>query len=78
MIRNYALERQSCDGKGCHPDGYFFLDESTAKSAAREVLATHKGLKGKKLEAYLRKYWKKSWSHFDVNRTGAVEVLRIP
>ena len=78
MIKSYALERQTCDGKGCHPDGYFFLDESNAKSAAREVLATHKGLKGKKLERYLKKYWAKSWSHFDVNRTGSVGVLRIP
>ena len=78
MIRTYALERQSCDGKGCHPDGKFFLDEKQAKSAAREVLATHKGLKGKKLEAYLRKYWKKAWGHFDVNRTNAVCVLNIP
>ena len=78
MIRTYALERQTCDGKGCHPDGYFFLNEQLAKQAAKEVLATHKGLKGAALKSYLSKYWKKAWGHFDVNRTGAVEVLRIP
>ena len=78
MIRTYALERQSCDGKGCHPDGYFFLNEQLAKQAAKEVLATHKGLKGGKLSAYLKKYWKKEWRHFDVYLTGAVEVIRIP
>ena len=78
MIRTYALERQTCGGKGCHPDGYFFLNEQLAKQAAKEVLATHKGLKGAALKSYLSKYWKKAWGHFDVNRTGAVGVLRIP
>ena len=78
MIRTYALERQTCDKKGCHPDGYFFLNEKLAKQAAKEVLATHKGLKGAALKSYLKKYWKKAWGHFDVNRTGAVGVLRIP
>jgi hypothetical protein len=78
MIRTYALERQTCDGKGCHPDGYFFLNEQLAKKTAKEVLATPKGRKAVALADYLKTYLPSTWAHFDVNRTGAVGVLRIP
>ena len=77
MIKNYALERQTC-APDCQPDGTFWLNESAAKDAAREVLGTHKDMGDAELSAYLKKYWSKAWGHFDVNRSGYIEVLKAP
>ena len=46
--------------------------------AAREVLATHKGLSGAALDKYMDTYWSKAWGHFDVNRTGAIPIMYAP
>jgi len=54
------------------------MNEATARAAASEVLATHKGLKGDALEKYLGTYFAKAWGHFDVNRTGTIEVIKMP
>lgn len=43
MISNYATEGASEEGA---PNGTFWMSEGNAEAAAREVLATHKGLKG--------------------------------
>ena len=75
MINTYATEGENKDGSG---DGVFTLTEAQAKAAATEVLGTHKGLVGPAAEAYLSTYWSKAWGHFDVNRTGAVAVVRSP
>jgi len=75
MIEQYALEGKNKDGS---PNGQFWLDEAGAKAAAREVLATHKGLKGAALNTYLNTYWKKAWGHFDVNLVGKIEVIKAP
>ena len=74
MIKNYALEGKNKDGS---PNGQFWIDEAGARAAATEVLATNKGMKtGKK--AYLNTYFAKAWGHFDVNRTGKIEVIKMP
>ena len=74
MIKNYALEAKNKDGS---PSGKFWIDEAGARAAATEVLATNKGMKtGKK--AYLNTYFAKAWGHFDVNRTGKIEVIKMP
>ena len=75
MIETYALETKNKDGS---PTGTFQMSEATTKAAATEVLGTHKGLKGAELEAYLNTYFAKAWAHFDVNKTGAVEVIKMP
>ena len=75
MIKTYALEGKNKDGS---PSGAFFLDQAGARAAASEVLATHKGLKGAALQNYLKTYFAKAWSHFDVNQTGKVEVIAMP
>ena len=54
------------------------MNESITRAAAREVLETHKGLTGDKLNAYLDTYFGKAWGHFDVNRTGEIEVIKSP
>ena len=54
------------------------MNESTTRAAAGEVLETHKGLKGDALQKYLDTYFTKAWGHFDVNRSGLVEVIKMP
>lgn len=75
MIMNYASEHKNKDGS---PNGTFSVSEAAASAAAREVLATHKGMTGAALEDYMKTYWARSWAHFDVNRTGAIEVIKMP
>ena len=75
MIQNYALEAKTKEGE---PSGKFWMNESTTRAAAAEVLETHKGLKGDDLKLYLDTYFKKAWGHFDVNQTGYVEVIKMP
>jgi hypothetical protein len=86
MIQNYALEGKLChedeDGKPikdtCVPNGKFFVNKKYAKVAASEVLATHKGLTGDASKGYLDTYFEKAWGHFDVNRVGVIEVIKMP
>ena len=75
MISKYALEGQNKDDS---PDGTFWMNEATTRAAASEVLGTHKGLSGAALSSYLDTYFAKAWAHFDVNRTGTVEVIKMP
>jgi hypothetical protein len=82
MISNYALEEKTAPDAagvgGGEPTGNFWMSESTSRAAAAEVLATHKGLNGAALTKYLDTYFAKAWGHFDVNRTGMVEVIKMP
>ena len=75
MIEQYALEGKNKDGS---PNGQFWMDESNARAAAHEVLDTHRHLTGEARDAYLKTYWARSWAHFDVNRTGKVEAIKMP
>ena len=75
MIQQYANEGKNKDGS---PNGSFWMGEAETRAAAREVLGTHKGMKGEALDGYMAKYFGKAWSHFDVNRTGKVEVIKMP
>merc|ERR1711934_484521 len=83
MIENYALEEQTAEDKatgykGGEPTGKFWMDEASAKAAASEVLCTHKAICGGDLATYLGSYFQKAWGHFDVNRTGMIEVIKMP
>ena len=85
MIKKYAVEERTDtdvldDGQkvGGEPTGKFWMTQSTTLSAAKEVLATHKGLSGDTLSAYLDTYFQKAWDHFDVNAKGEVEVIKMP
>ena len=54
------------------------MNEATARAAAAEVLTTHKGLKGDALAKYLDTYFPRTFAHFDVNRSGFIEVIKMP
>ena len=85
MITAYAHEEKSKvvehdDGTktGGEPTGKFWMNKEDALSAAREVLNTHKGLAGAALDQYIATFFDKAWGHFDVNKTGWIEVIKMP
>merc|ERR1719450_601494 len=80
MIKNYAIDKncEEDEDKDPYPCGKFVMNQATMRAAASEVLCTHKGLCGGKLQEYLDTYFAKAWGHFDVNRTGEIEVIKSP
>ena len=75
MIMQYALEGKNKDGT---PNHKFFMNEAQTKAAAAEVLANNKKMPEGERDAYLQKYFAKTWAHFDVNGSGMVEVQVMP
>jgi hypothetical protein len=71
LIENYAIEMKDKDGK---PTGNFFFDKAAAKSAAKEVVATH----GSNDKSIIENNFEDTWNHFDVNKDALVEVERMP
>merc|ERR1711934_377713 len=80
MIQNYAIEKNCTEDKDepATTCGKFVMNEATMRAAASEVLCTHKGLCGGSPQSYLDTYFAKAWGHFDVNRTGEIEVIKSP
>jgi hypothetical protein len=75
MIKTYALEQKTKEG---FPSGKFWMDEAGTRAAASEVLATNAKMPAADIPKYLETYFAKAWGHFDVNRTGKVEVIKMP
>ena len=75
MIEQYALEQKNKDGT---PSGKFWMDEAGTRAAAREVLETNCKISGKARDDWMNTYFTKAWNHFDVNRGGKVEVIKMP
>ena len=75
MIEQYALEQKNKDGT---PSGKFWMDEAGTRAASREVLETNCKVSGKARDDWMSAYFEKAWNHFDVNRTGKVEVIKMP
>merc|ERR1719498_781518 len=75
MIQNYALEQKTKPGA---PSGKFWMNEAATRAAATEVLANIVHMKASDIPKYLDTYFAKAWGHFDVNRTGMVEVEKMP
>ena len=74
MLKNYAMEEATPDG---HPNGNFYFNYTAALMAAQEVVETHLGLKGDEKQAYLDKYFDKTWKHFDTAADGKIEFDRM-
>jgi hypothetical protein len=75
MIEQYAVEQKNKDGT---PSGKFWMDEAATRAAASETLETNCKISNKPRSDWLNTYFSKAWSHFDVNRTGKVEVIKMP
>jgi len=79
MLNTYATETNSAgaDEKPV-PSGKFVMSKAAMKEAAGEVLCTHKKICKDGIKDYMEKYFDKAWKHFDVNETGAIEVIKTP
>ena len=75
LIKNYALEMKDDKGK---PSGAFFLDKDGANKVSNEVVHTHFQYDDDKTNDYLKEHFDETWTHFDVNNDGLVEVERMP
>ena len=75
MLKNYALEGKNKDGT---PNGKFFMNEANARAASKEVLSSHKNLKGGELQTYMQTYFGRTWKHFDVLNEGRIDVDSMP
>jgi hypothetical protein len=75
MIEQYALEQKTKEG---YPSGKFWMDEAATRAAANEVLETNCKMNGVSKADWLKTYFGKAWGHFDVNRSGKVEVIKMP
>ena len=75
MIMQYANEQKTKEGA---PSGKFWMTEMASRAAASEVLATNTKMPAKEIPAYLDTYFGKAWGHFDVNRIGKIEVIKMP
>merc|ERR1712216_709183 len=81
MIMKYAMEGKTGeDEKEAEgtPTGEFFMDEAATRAASKEVLESHKGLKGADLADYMKTYFPRTWAHFDVNKGGVIPVEVMP
>lgn len=54
------------------------MNESITKTAAMEVLKTHKKMEGKDAEEYMKQYFDRTWAHFDVTKDGQLDVDVMP
>merc|ERR1719329_1393859 len=75
MIEQYALEQKTKEG---YPSGKFWMDESGARAAASEILETNCKKTGAVKQKWIDAYFNKAWGHFDVNRSGKIEVIKMP
>ena len=75
MIEQYALEQKTKEGA---PSGKFWMNEAGARAAAAEVLENNVHMKAADIPKYLDTYFAKAWGHFDVNRVGKIEVIKMP
>uniref|UniRef100_A0A7S3IF73 Uncharacterized protein n=1 Tax=Strombidium inclinatum TaxID=197538 RepID=A0A7S3IF73_9SPIT len=75
MLTSYAKEGRNKDGT---PNGKFYLDKDAGRKAAEEVVHTHLGLAGEKLQDYMLHNFDEAWDYYDVNRENLIEADRMP
>ena len=53
------------------------MDKAGSRKAAAQLLKDFKKLEGQKAEEYINLNFDELWDHFDVNKTGLVEIERM-
>ena len=53
------------------------MDKTHSLAVAKELVSEHKNLTGKQLEEYVNLNFYDLWDHFDVNKTGLIEIERM-
>jgi hypothetical protein len=55
-----------------------FLDKDGARAVSNEVVHTHFQYNDEQSTEYLATKFPETWTHFDVNNDGLIEVERMP
>ena len=70
-----------CDCECCHENKrkltQYWMDRKGSSTVARELIVQYLKLSGEKLENYMTFNFADLWDHFDVNKTGLVEIERM-
>ena len=70
-----------CDCDCCHEHQpkltQYWMDKKGSLSVAKEILTEKKKLSGQVLEDYINLHFGSLWEHFDVNKSGLVEIERM-
>ena len=53
------------------------MDKAHSLTVAKELVGEHKKLSGDKLQEYINLNFYDLWDHFDVNKSGLVEIERM-
>ena len=75
MLNNYAIEGRGADGE---KTGKYYMDRSSTSQVAREVVSTHMGYKGEKLDNYVSSKMGEIWPLYDDQNKGYIEADRAP
>ena len=75
MLKNYAIEGKAADGQAT---GKYYMDRLGTTQVAKEVVGTHMGFKGEKLDNYVNDRMSGIWPLYDVNNQGYIEADRAP
>jgi hypothetical protein len=74
LISKYAVEGK-INGK---PNGQFYLRKNAVSDVSYEIVNTHLGYKGKKLDDFVQSRLPKLWKHFDILNKGYLLVEEAP
>ena len=55
----------------------YWINQDSCLKVAKELLTEHKKLSGKEMDDYINFNFYELWDHFDVNKTGLVEIERM-
>ena len=69
IFKHYAIDAKSPTGEST---GELVVFKEDALKAGAEAIETLKGLKGKKLEGYMKSHFDTAWSYVDTNQDGDV------
>jgi len=75
LIKTYALEGRGENGA---PTGRFYLTQKEFSNAAREIVHTHLGFSGSRLDDYLSEHVPRVFNHFDNINKGYIVVEEAP
>lgn len=74
LIMKYSHEGNSSGA----PNHNYYMTQSDMQAVSKEVVRTHFGWKGQKLDDYLKANFARLWATWDVNRDGFITVDRAP
>ena len=74
LITRYAVEGK-VNGK---PNGQFYLTKNAVADVSYEIVNTHLGYKGKKLDNFVQSRLPKLWKHFDILHKNYLLVEEAP